>query len=151
MNWANRVIGRDVAAPEENDALVQCTPANPCAQPRHTPLMEITRRNCPQATATPSAGPHCPRREQPWTPQLGAPLVPACPVPLEWGAAPPLLRLHRIPHGHRVQHLAPMLRFHRITEPLRLEKTSKIIKFNCHPSTTMTANPCPQVPHLHIF
>jgi len=35
---------------------------------------------------------------------------------------------------------------HRIIESLRLEKTSKIIKYNCHPNTTMPAKPCPEVP-----
>jgi len=39
----------------------------------------------------------------------------------------------------------------RIRESLRLEKTSKIIKSNHHPNTSMPAKPCPQVPHLHIF
>jgi len=38
----------------------------------------------------------------------------------------------------------------RIIEPLRLEKTSKIIKSNCQPNTTMPAKPCPEVPHLHL-
>ena len=40
---------------------------------------------------------------------------------------------------------------HGIIEPLRLEKTSKIIKSNCQPNTTMPAKPCPKVPHLHAF
>ena len=42
----------------------------PRVQMRHPPLMEMTRRNCPQATTTPSTslpGLHCPRREQPWS------------------------------------------------------------------------------------
>jgi len=39
----------------------------------------------------------------------------------------------------------------RITESLTLEKTSKIMKSNCHPKTTMSAKPCPDVPHLHVF
>ena len=39
----------------------------------------------------------------------------------------------------------------RIIESLRLEKTSKIIKFNRQPNTTMPAKPCPEVPCLHIF
>jgi len=34
---------------------------------------------------------------------------------------------------------------------LRLEKTSKIIKSNHQPNTTMPAKPCPEVPYLHIF
>ena len=38
-----------------------------------------------------------------------------------------------------------------IIESLRLEKTSKIIKSNCQPSTTMPAKPYPEVPHLHVF
>ena len=38
-----------------------------------------------------------------------------------------------------------------IIESLRLKKTSKIIKSNCHPTTTRTAEPCPEVPYLHIF
>jgi len=33
----------------------------------------------------------------------------------------------------------------------RLEKTSKIIKSNHPPNTTMPAKPCPQVPHLHVL
>ena len=32
-----------------------------------------------------------------------------------------------------------------------LEKTSKIIKSNCQPNTTMPAKPYPEVPHLHAF
>jgi len=32
-----------------------------------------------------------------------------------------------------------------------LEKTSKIIKSNHQPNTTMPAKPCPEVPHLHVF
>jgi len=40
---------------------------------------------------------------------------------------------------------------HRIIESLRLEKTSKIIKSNCQPNTTMPAKPCPEVPHLQGF
>jgi len=32
-----------------------------------------------------------------------------------------------------------------------LEKTSKTMKSNCHPSTTMPAKPCPKVPHLHVI
>jgi len=32
-----------------------------------------------------------------------------------------------------------------------MEKTSKIIKSNHHPNTTMPAKPYPEVPHLHIF
>ena len=39
----------------------------------------------------------------------------------------------------------------KIIESLRLDKTSKIIKSNCQPNTTMPAKPCPKVPHLHIF
>jgi len=39
----------------------------------------------------------------------------------------------------------------RFIESLRLEKTSKIIKSNCQPNTTMTAKPCPEVLHLHFF
>jgi len=40
---------------------------------------------------------------------------------------------------------------HRIIESLKLEKTSKIIKSNRHPTTTMPAKPCPEVPRLHVF
>jgi len=29
--------------------------------------------------------------------------------------------------------------------------TSKIIKSNCQPITTMSAKPCPEVPYLHLF
>jgi len=36
-------------------------------------------------------------------------------------------------------------------ESLKLEKTSKIIKSNCQPNSTMPAKPRPEVPHLHIF
>jgi len=32
-----------------------------------------------------------------------------------------------------------------------LEKAFKIIKSNCHPSTTMPTKPYPEVPHLHGF
>ena len=40
---------------------------------------------------------------------------------------------------------------HRILEPLRSEKTSKIMKSNRQPNTTMPAKPRPKVPHLHVF
>ena len=40
---------------------------------------------------------------------------------------------------------------HRTIESLRLEKTSKIIRSNRHPNTTMPAKLCPEVPHLHVF
>jgi len=40
---------------------------------------------------------------------------------------------------------------YRIIESLRLEKTSKIVKSNRRPNTTMPAKPCPEVPHLHSF
>jgi len=33
----------------------------------------------------------------------------------------------------------------------KLEKTSKIIKSNHQPNTTMPAKPYPEVPHLHVF
>ena len=39
----------------------------------------------------------------------------------------------------------------RIIESLRLEKTSKIGKSSRHPNTTTPAEPCPQVPYLHVF
>ena len=39
----------------------------------------------------------------------------------------------------------------RITESIRLEKTSKIIKSNHQPNTTMPAKPCPEVSHPHVF
>jgi len=39
----------------------------------------------------------------------------------------------------------------RIIESLILEKTSKIIKSNSQPNTTMPAKLCPEVPHLHVF
>jgi len=39
----------------------------------------------------------------------------------------------------------------KIIESLRLEKTSKIIKPNCHPNTTMPAKQCPKVQYLHGF
>jgi len=32
-----------------------------------------------------------------------------------------------------------------------LEKTSKIIKSNLQPNTTLPGKPCLKVPHLHIF
>jgi len=38
----------------------------------------------------------------------------------------------------------------RILESLRLEKTSKIIKSNHQPNTTMPAKPCPEVQHLDV-
>jgi len=38
-----------------------------------------------------------------------------------------------------------------LIESLRLEKTSKIIKSNRQPITTMPAKPCPEVPHPHVF
>jgi len=40
---------------------------------------------------------------------------------------------------------------HRIIESLRLEKTSKIIKSNHPPNTTVPTKPYPEVQHLHIF
>ena len=40
---------------------------------------------------------------------------------------------------------------HGIVESLMLEKTSKIIKSNCQPVTTMPSKPCPEVPYLHVF
>ena len=36
-------------------------------------------------------------------------------------------------------------------ELLRLGKTSKIIKSNHQPITTMPAKPCPEGPHLQVF
>ena len=39
----------------------------------------------------------------------------------------------------------------RITESSMLEKTSKIMKSNRLPNTTVPAKPCPEVPHLHGF
>ena len=39
----------------------------------------------------------------------------------------------------------------RIVESLRLEKTSKIIKSNHQPNTTMPTKPCPEVPYLNVF
>jgi len=36
-------------------------------------------------------------------------------------------------------------------ESLRFEKTSKIIKSNRQHNTTVAAQPCPEVQHLHIF
>ena len=41
--------------------------------------------------------------------------------------------------------------FHKILESLTLENTSKIIKSNHQPITTMPAKPCPEVPCLHVF
>jgi len=38
-----------------------------------------------------------------------------------------------------------------IIDSLRLAKTSKIIKSNRHPNTTMPTKPYPEVPHLHVF
>jgi len=38
-----------------------------------------------------------------------------------------------------------------ITESLRLEMTSKIVKPNRQPNTTMPAKPRPKVPHPHVF
>jgi len=40
---------------------------------------------------------------------------------------------------------------YRMIESLRLEKTSKIIKSNCQPNTTMPTKPYPEVPYLYIF
>ena len=40
---------------------------------------------------------------------------------------------------------------HRIRESFMLEKTSKITESNHQPNTTLTAKPCPEVPHLHSF
>ena len=50
-------------------------------------------------------------------------------------------------------HTSPQrsLHNHGIIESLRLEKTSKIIKSNHPPNTTMPAKPCPKVPHLHVL
>jgi len=39
----------------------------------------------------------------------------------------------------------------RIIESLWLEKTSKIIKSNHPPNTTLPIKPYPEVPHLHVF
>ena len=39
----------------------------------------------------------------------------------------------------------------RITESLRLEETSKVIKSNHQPNTTMPAKPCPKVLRPHVF
>ena len=60
------------------------------------------------------------------------------------------------PKGERLREWGTHLRLsrgevHRITESLRLEKTSKMMKFNHHPSTPISAKPCPQVPHPHVF
>ena len=41
--------------------------------------------------------------------------------------------------------------FHRNIESLRLDKTSKIIKSNRPPNTTMPAKPHPKVSNLHVF
>ena len=38
-----------------------------------------------------------------------------------------------------------------IIESLRLEKTSKIIRSNHQPNTTMPTKPSPEVPHLYLF
>jgi len=38
-----------------------------------------------------------------------------------------------------------------VIESLRLEETSKIMKSNHQPNTTMTTKPCPKVPRLHVF
>ena len=40
---------------------------------------------------------------------------------------------------------------HRIVKSLRLDKTSKSIKSNRHPNTTVPAKPCPEVPYLGVF
>ena len=39
----------------------------------------------------------------------------------------------------------------KIIQSLRLEKTSKIIKSNHQPNTTVPTKPCPELPHLYIF
>jgi len=39
----------------------------------------------------------------------------------------------------------------RIIESLRLQKTSKIIKSNHQPNTTVPAKPYPEVPYLRVF
>jgi len=38
-----------------------------------------------------------------------------------------------------------------IIESLRLEETSKIMKSNHQPNTTLPTKPCPEVPYLHVF
>ena len=57
-------------------------------------------------------------------------------------------------------HLAPFLLkkfavnfslYHRTIGSLRVEKTSKIIKSNRLPNTTMPAKPCPQLTYLDVF
>ena len=48
-------------------------------------------------------------------------------------------------------HLLAMQYSEICTESSRLEKTSKIIKSNHLPNTTMPAKPCPQVQYLHVF
>lgn len=86
MKLGNRVIRRDLATPGDLYALVGRMQTR--VQMRHSPLMEMTRRNRPLATATPSTALHCPRRQQPWRPLLGAPLVP-CPLsPSSAGSCP---------------------------------------------------------------
>jgi len=48
----------------------------------------------------------------------------------------------------RLAHWQPGCTFedHRIIESVRLEKTSKIMKSNRQPNTTMSAKPCPEIP-----
>jgi len=46
--------------------------------------------------------------------------------------------------------LGPSLN-HRIIKSLRLENTSKIMQSSRQPNTTMLAQPCPEVSHLHFF
>jgi len=51
----------------------------------------------------------------------------------------------------RHQILVEFISQNRIIESLKSEKTSKTMKSNRQPITTMPAKPCPEVPHLHIF
>lgn len=92
------MFGKDLAAPRDADALVQCRPG---ASMSHPLMMERTRRNHPLASATPSVGPHGPRRGSPSTLRPGSCMLfsPAWPlhqqhVPgLHQAPRPPALQL----------------------------------------------------------
>lgn len=47
-------------------------------------------------------------------------------------------------------HLTTFCQKHIIIESLKLGKTSKIMKLNHQPSTTIPAKPCPEVPYLQL-
>ena len=73
-----------------------------------------------------------------------------------WGKGLPCLAANAPePRGKMENRVSPrvilILPHYRMIESLRLEKTSKIIKSNRHPNTTMAAKPYPEVSHPCVF